>query len=52
MEDEHDVESHTLLRNKDLFVSIDDKVATLIVATLSGILDDFLFAQLRKMAEL
>ena len=52
MEDEHDVESHTLLSNKDLFVSIDDKVTTLIVATLSRILDDFLFAQLRKMAEL
>ena len=52
MEDEHDVESHTLLRNKDLFVSIDDKVTTLIVATLSRILDNFLFAKLRKMAEL
>ena len=52
MEDEHDVESHTLLRYKDLLVSVDDKIATLIVAALSRILDDFLFAKLRKMAEL
>jgi len=52
MENKNNVVSHTLLRHKYLLVSIDDEVATLIIATLLCIIDDLLFFEDTKMAEL
>ena len=51
MEDQHDVEGHTLLSHQDFFVAVNDEVSTLIVAALTSILHDLLFAQLRQVAE-
>ena len=42
---------HTLLSNQDLLLTVDDKVATLIVSALPSILDDFILAQLGEMTE-
>ena len=42
---------HTLLSNQDLLLTVDDKVAALIVSALPSILDDFILAQLGEMTE-
>ena len=51
MEDQHDVVSHAFLSNQDFLLTINNKVATLIVATLSCILNNLIFTQLRQMTE-
>jgi hypothetical protein len=42
VEDQHDVGGHTLLRHQHLLVAVDDKVAALIVPTLTKLHNLFL----------
>ena len=51
MEDQYDVMSHTFLSDQDLLLTIDNEIATLVVAAFSRILHDLIFAQLRQMTE-
>ena len=52
MEDKHDVEGHALLGHEHFLISVNDKVATLVVSALSRSFDDLIFAQSRQVAEL
>ena len=51
MEYQHNIMRHTLLSNQDLLLTIDDKVATLIISALPRILHNLILAQLGKVTE-
>jgi hypothetical protein len=52
VENQHDIARHTLLRNQNLLVAIDNEVATLVIATLLGIFYDLRLGQVRQMTKL
>lgn len=51
MENQHDIVSHSLLSNQDFLVTIDDKVATLVISALSSIFYDAFFVQSWQVTE-
>ena len=52
MEHKDNVVGHTLLGNEHLFLSVDNKVATLVVLALTGFFYDRTLVHLTKMTEL
>lgn len=52
MEHQHNVVSHSLLGNDDLFTTVDHKVPTLVEHALFRISDNFLIIEVPQVAEL
>ena len=51
MKDQHDVRSHTLVGNDDLFTTVDYKVPSLIENALLGVLSDLFVIQASELTE-
>lgn len=52
MEHEHDVICHALLSHNNFFLSVDNKVASLVILTLTSFSDDGPWCHLVEMTEL
>ena len=52
MENQNDVEGHSLLGDQHFLVAVNDEVTSLIIPAFLGVLDSLLFAQIRQMTEL